>query len=97
MIMKNIAILIAAGFLLAGCGAKNEEPKAEAQVSVDLNKEKNSLDKALDKAGDEVKKGADEAKAKLDEAGDALKKNAEAAKDKLTTDKHAEIKVEVKK
>lgn len=85
--MKKLAILMTlGGFLLAGCGEKSAEPKAEAQSSVDLNKEKEKLGKALDKAGTEIKQGAGEVKAKAEEAADALKKNAEAAKDKVKAD-----------
>lgn len=95
--MKHLAILMAAAFVLAGCsGEKSSEPKVEGSVNIDLSKEKEKIGSALEKAGEEVKKGATEAKEKLQDAGEALKKNVEAAKDKLTEEKKADGKVEVK-
>ena len=96
--MKNLVFAIAGMLLVAGCSKdSSKEPKAEAEVNVNLGKEKNSLEGALDKAGREMKEGAREAKAKLQDAGETLKEKAQAAKDKLTDDKKAEVKVEVNK
>lgn len=93
--MKSVAILIAAGFALAGC-SKKPEPKVDASVNVDLSKAKDNLNGAMDKAGQELKKGANEAKGKLEDAGDALKKDVEAAKDKLSDDKKPGVTIDVK-
>jgi len=94
-LMKNIALLIAAGFLLAGC-SKSSEPKVEAEVHVDTDKTAKDVNAALDKAGSEIKKGAEAAKDKLEDAGHAIKKSAEDVKDKLTDDKKIEVEVKTK-
>jgi hypothetical protein len=94
--MKNLALIIAAAFVLAGCAEKSTEPKADVSVHVDTDKTKNDVAAAMDKAGEELKKGAETAKDKLEDAGDALKKNAEAAKDKLSNDKSVDIEVKTK-
>ena len=95
--MKNIALLIAAGFLFVGCsGEKAPEPKAEAEVNVDLGKQADQLGAAMEKAGENLKEGAEKAKDKLEDAGQALKRNVEEAKDKLTDDKSVEVEVNTK-
>ncbi len=88
-------IMVAAGLVLAGCSKEQDRPKAEVSVNVDTGDTKDKINNALDKAGSEMKKAGNEAKAKLEDAGDAIKKKAEEAKDKLTDDKKAGVKVEV--
>ena len=83
------------GLFLAGCSGE-KSPKAEASVSIDTGNAKDKINDALDKAGAEIKKAGNEAKAKLEDTGDAIKKKSEEAKDKLTDDKKAEVEVEVK-
>jgi hypothetical protein len=95
--MKNIILLIATGFVLAGCsGARDEGPKADASVSIDLGKEADKMGAAMEKAGDKLKEGAAATQEKLEDAGAALKKNAEEMKDKLTSDKKVEVEVKTK-
>lgn len=88
--------MAAAGLLFAGCSEKSSEPKADASVSVDTGNTKEKLNNALDKAGDQMKKAGEEAKAKLQDAGDTLKAKAEEAKDKLDSTKKPSIDVDVK-
>ena len=94
--MKNLALLIAAGFLLVGCSEKSTEPKVEADVKIDTDHAKKEIGSAMDKAGAEIKKDAEIAKDKLEDAGHAIKKDAEIAKDKLTDEKKSSVDVEVK-
>jgi len=95
--MKHLAILSAAvALVLTACSDKKAEPKAEVSVNVDTGDTKDKINHALDKAGSEMKKAGNEAKAKLEDAGHAIKEKAEEAKDKLSSDKKADVNVEVK-
>ncbi len=94
--MKYTAIIIAAtGLILAGCsGEKTSEPKVDASVHVDTGDAKDKVNSALDKAGDDLKKAGNEAKAKMQDAGDALKAKANEVKDKVE-DKKPSVDVNV--
>lgn len=92
---KTIAICTFAVGALVGCS--QNDSSSDRSVSIDLDKQKESVQKTLNNAERELKKGAREAQAKLEKAGDTLKQKAEEVKDKLTDDKKAEVKVDVKK
>jgi hypothetical protein len=92
--MKRILVCSVLMGLLAACSAKVDEDGAEVKVNSGT---KDSISENLDKAGDELEKGADKAKAKLENAGEAIKEGFNETKDRLTDDNDASVKVEVKK
>ena len=80
--------------LLAACSAKVDEDGAEVKINSDT---KESVSENLEKAGNELEKGAEKAKAKLEDAGEAIKDGFNETKEKLSDDKDAKVEVEVKK
>lgn len=83
--------------LLTACSSKDGEASAKAEVKIDAEDTKESIQKTFANAEKEIKNGAEEAKEKLSDAGDAIKNKFEEAKDKLSDNDKASIKVEVKK
>lgn len=94
--MKNLLLCLLTVGLLTACSSKNDEPSANAEVSVDLDKTKDAIKDTFADAEKGIKEGAEATKEKLSEAGDAIKEKVEDAKDAITDDK-AQIKVELKK
>jgi hypothetical protein len=80
--------------LLAACSAKVDGDGAEVKINKDS---KDSVKETLNKAGNEIEKGAEKAKEKMKEAGDAIQDKFAEAKDKVTNDDGAKVEVEVKK
>src|SRR5687768_3707607 len=96
--MKQFALCVFAALFLTACGkGSGSAPSAETSVKIDIDEQKDALEKNLEKAGREIKAGAKEAQEKLEDAGDAIKDKLEDAKDKLDNDKKTKIEIEIKK
>ena len=92
--MKNLLVCVVLAGLLSACSAKVDEDGAEVKISSDT---KESVKDSWEKAGSELEKGAEKAKAKLEDAGEAIKEGFNETKDRLSSDKDAKVEVEVKK
>jgi hypothetical protein len=96
--MKYLVLPVLTVCFFAACGKNQDDgPKIEASVEVKGDSAADSMQKGLEKAGHEIKKGAKQAQSKLEDAGEAIKDKVEEAKDKLSSDKKAEVEVKVKK
>jgi hypothetical protein len=94
---KLISSILLVGLFAACSDSGNNAPKAETEVSVDLEKTKEQAKDTFQKAEREIEKGAAKAKDKLEDAGEAISDKFAEAKDKLTDNDKPSIKVEVKK